>query len=91
MTKFKSVPRAYVLQDEKGVWAEFVDHEFETTDKKVIARLAEVNDVSQVEEVVEPKTKPKATKAPKTPKAEEPEVTPVDGPQVPVVDATPEV
>jgi hypothetical protein len=89
MAKFKSVHRFYVLQDEGGVWAEFVEHEFETTNKKVIARLADVDDVSEVEEVVEPKTKPKTK--PKTTKVDEPEVTPAAGPEVPDADATPEV
>jgi len=48
MAKFKSETRALVLQDDDGVWARFAEHEFETDDKDVAARLRKVDGVSEV-------------------------------------------
>ena len=46
MAKFHSDVANVVFQDAEGVWARFVDHEFETTDKKVIDRLKGVEGVT---------------------------------------------
>lgn len=48
MAKFKSDVRALVLQDDEGVWARFAEHEFETDDKDVAARLRKVDGVTEV-------------------------------------------
>lgn len=48
MAKFKSDVRALVLQDDEGVWARFAEHEFETGDKDVAARLRKVDGVTEV-------------------------------------------
>jgi len=48
VAKFKSDVRALVLQDDDGVWARFAEHEFETDDKDVAARLRKVDGVTEV-------------------------------------------
>lgn len=46
--KFHSTIRNHILQDAEGVWAEFKDHIFETSDRKVAARVKALPGVEQV-------------------------------------------
>jgi len=39
MARFTTHLKSLTLQDEKGVWAQFADGEFETTDAAVVKRL----------------------------------------------------
>lgn len=49
-TKFRHKIQHVVLMDAKAEspWARFVDHVFETDDKKIIERLASVPDVTKL-------------------------------------------
>lgn len=48
MAKFTAEYKRLTLQDEKGVWARFVDGELETDDKALIARLRSAEHVTEV-------------------------------------------
>ena len=50
MAKFHSEFRNLTLQDGDGVWAAFVDGEFETSDTKIAARLRAADHVSEVKD-----------------------------------------
>ena len=54
MAKFTSENRGLVLQDDEGVYAHFVEGEFETDDPKVAARLRKIDGISEVKGSTEP-------------------------------------
>lgn len=49
MAKFTSKYASLVLQDDKGVWAEFHNGELETDDTRLAERLRKVEYVTEVE------------------------------------------
>lgn len=59
MAKFHSDFAGLTLQDANGVWGDFVNGEYETTDTKEISRLRKVDYVTEVkDEPTEPATPP---------------------------------
>lgn len=50
MPKFTTPYRSLTLQDDKGVWGQFTDGEFTTTDAAVIKRLRALPESEQISE-----------------------------------------
>lgn len=57
-TKFITPLKSLTLQDDKGIWAQFADGVFTTTDGAVVKRLRALPDDYQVTEAKDEPTEP---------------------------------